>query len=366
MAASIEFEFKGNLQQLRRDLGEASRLAKQSASEISRSADIGSLFRRTPERRAERAFGALGTGLLTGDIGTAIAGFTEKISAFGLAAGAGIGVAIGVFEKFRHEINETAKAFDGLQQNLARPLGIQSGLGPEALASEIEAGNKKLEEAQEKRETIWNKINEFLHRGTMGGQSDTRFGGGRAGPAGPALAEQHAKIIEEAEQRLSQLAGIRADKELKIANLKLQAAQGSEKEAALAKVALEVEEKRAALLLSRRGNALDLFKSSLAIDVEAQAARLQIEKKFPTAVPPTIDQSVDVSGHTLSEILKSGLEPYIDNGVQKWRWPSETPSQTPAATMDQPQATLEGIGTGIDGIKSGIDQLKEKMDKYWS
>lgn len=404
-AGAIEFSFKGDLTQLRRDLREASRLAQQAAGEVSRSTAGGGIagaFRRTPERRAERAISQLGAGLLTGDIGMAIAGFTEKITAFGLAAGAGVGVAIGVFEKFHHEVIETAKAFDGLQQNLHRPLAFQGALGPEAISSELESGNKALQAALEKRESIWNKLNEFLHRGTTAGQADTRFGGAPVGPAGPDLAAQHDKIIEEALQRQNQLAGIRADKELQIANLKLMSAQGYEKEAALAKITLDAEEKRAALLLNRGGNALDLFKSNLAIDAESKAARTEIEKKFPDFHVPTTSANTDFFNSPIpgGRTAEPGESQYLVNQVEANRLASErlNAGLPPASSqfqdmvpqgffndyLNDPQGAIdkaffqgprsyqgpskgeEGIGTGIDGIKKGIDDLNQKMDRYWS
>lgn len=403
--AAIEFEFKGNLASLRRDLNEAARLAKASANETSRATretfneSISSAFRRTPERRAERAFAALGTGLLTGDIGLAIGSFTEKITAFGLAAGTGVGIAIGVFEKFRHEIHETNQTFDALRQDLSRPFALESRLGPEALTSLIEAGDKKLEAAVAKRESGWNKFAEFLNRGTIpAGSSDVRFGG--AAPVRTLTrGEELERLITEELERQAKRTAERADKELKIANLKLMAVTTSEKEADLAKITLDAEEKRAALLLNRPGgNTLDLFKSKLAIDVEEQAARLQVAKKFPLPPPaPVTPRSpVDVSGHTLSEILKSGLMPGADG---KWYWPEQNDvASPPPQALKLPTGppgwdynagtgewimermgfkrtigpsssgtgALDNVGTGIDGLKQGIDLLNQKMDRYWS
>lgn len=230
-SGSIEFEFKGNLAQLQRDLRSATRLAQQAARETGQATQRGfeggltSLFKRSPERRAERAFAGLGTALATGDVAQGLAAFTEKLSGLGLAAGIGVGVAIGIFEKFRHDIKETDAATETLRQHLNVPLKFQLGLGLEGLSSEIQQYSKEIDELEKKRESFGSKLVEFnrtQRQKTIRGRLGTELPFGPE-PAGPSK-EQAA--INEAEERSAKIAGQRADLELNIANLKLTAAQG--------------------------------------------------------------------------------------------------------------------------------------------
>lgn len=398
MGAAIEFEFKGNLAQLKRDLGEASRLAKATASDVSRttrdgfSGGIAGAFRRTPERRAERAIGTFGAGLLTGDPALAIAALSEKITGFGLVGGVAVGVVAVAFEKFRKQVEEASKAYEGLRSQLSRPLPLQTALGPEGITSQIESLSKAEDTLIEKRKSLGERLKEFFGGGTSpAGSADVRFGG-TAPSRQQTTAERNDAAIKESEKRLADLAAARADKELKIANIKLQAVSSSEKDAELAKITLDYEEKRAALLLSRTGgDSLDLFKSKLALDIEERASRLQIEKKFgPPPDPGELRTALDpipggrVAGVGESQQLVNELELNRRPDIRAtmglpWRYNPDTGESTLdylgfKRTEGTPMATEPGmggsrwdeIGTGIDGIKKGIDQLIAKVDEVWA
>lgn len=395
---AIEFSFKGDLSKLRRDLGEAARIAKSTAGQIERETRSGfdggvaGLFRRTPERRAERAISGLGSALATGDLGAGVLALTGKITAFGLAAGVGVGLAVETTRKFHDQIVETGNAVEALRGQLSRSVSIQGGLGEGGISKEIENLDAALGELEKKASSQGTKFADLLIKLKI---------------ATPLKdiddPKKRAQLIQEAEERSATLASKRADKELQIANLKLQAAQGQEKEAALAKIQLDYEEKRAALLLNRRGNALDLFKSDLANQVEAQAARLGVDSKFPEFHTPVTSANTDFSaapipgGRTAGPGESQAIVNQIEsNRLQFERLNAGLPASKsmfqdmvspgffqdylndPRGTIDKtffngPQSFPGGtgsnwdeIGTGIDGIKQGIDELNAKIDKYWA
>src|SRR6476661_8224839 len=104
MSASIEFMVNANLAAFKRAMREADQDVNNLVNNTRRKASqaqggLTGMFRRTPERRAERAIAGLGTALMTGDPATGIMAFTEKLSGLGLAAGIGVGAAVGYLIK---------------------------------------------------------------------------------------------------------------------------------------------------------------------------------------------------------------------------------------------------------------------------
>lgn len=108
---------------------------------------IAGLFRRSPLQRAERAFGELGANLATGNVAQGLASFVSRITGLGLITGAAVGAAIGVFQKFRGEITETTKAANELDKALAisgyATSAAQVGKSIDAISSSVDTLSKK-------------------------------------------------------------------------------------------------------------------------------------------------------------------------------------------------------------------------------
>lgn len=355
-SSAIEFEFKGNLAQLRRDLNEAARLAKQSSSDISRSTQGGfeggfaGLFRRSPERRAELAFHQLAADISTGDVGAAVANFGSRLSGLGLAAGIGVGVAIGLFQKFSSEIKETSKSLETLSEHLAKPAGLQGALGPEGITKEIESFKKESDDLAEKQKsigsTIASKFTSFSFGSYFGGKDYT------------AKTDPVAKAQLEDFNRLAYLTSRRADAELKIANLKLEAVTTSEKDASLAKITLEAEEKRAKLKLERPDDA-NLVKSLEAVNIEEKAARTAVEQKFK------VKQDEAELERRILDLKTSGLSVEEQQTAETRLRIAALQSQLGAARPDERQSIqnrLTPLQNQITGLPWDQKTHSERMD----
>lgn len=212
---------------------------------------VQSMFRRTPERRAETAisqfFGDLGSGNVQG----ALAGLTSKITGFGLAAGVGIGVAVETFIRAKSQIDEVDKSVSKLNQDLARPPGLQAGLGPEGIGKEMETTQKDLEDVVEKRKGFFQRIREAAIRGQpdIGGDP---YSSDAAGPTNRVPAASKAQI--EAGKRLKELARDRADAELDVVKARDISLNKSEEEGALFKLRLDTQQRLSKLGLEEGPN----------------------------------------------------------------------------------------------------------------
>lgn len=266
--AAITFDFGANLAPLKRDLNEAQAIARNAANNINRTTGRGGvadLFRRTPERRAERAFGALGASLATGDVATGLMAFGERLTGLGLAAGIGIGAAIGFIQSLSKEIKEADDATAKLHEELGKPIDVLGGLGAGEISKQIEALQKAGDENAEHTKGFMHGARKFFAGPLLGSAAEMDKG------------EQ--KDAADFAKRQADLSKLRADAEQKAANIKLQAVTSSEREATLAKIATEAEEKRAKLRLERKDDP-NLAKSLAAVTTEEKAARLEVEKKY--------------------------------------------------------------------------------------
>lgn len=270
--SSIEFEFKGNLAQLQRDLRAAARMAQQAARETGQATQKGfegglaGLFRRSPERRAELAFSRLAQDLSSGDIAGALSGFAERMSGLGLAAGIGVGASVVAFGKLREAIKNANEVHKALSTELEKPINVQLGLGAEGITKQIDAIEKALDRASTTGAKASVFIKDFLKFGPFGSTDSLANLEGQRG---------------ELAINAARLASQRAKDELDTANLKLRSVTLSEKEAALEKISLDAEQKRNAIRLDRKGETpVNLQRAIQAVNIEEKAAREEVERKF--------------------------------------------------------------------------------------
>lgn len=180
---------------------------------------IAGLFRRSPLQRAERAFGELGANLATGNVAQGLASFVGRITGLGLITGAAVGAAIGVFQKFRGEITETTKAANELDKALAisgyATSAAQAGKSIDAISSSIDALSKKSK-----------------------GIGATAFG-----IISPGFKKGLKDEIDAALAEFSRLEAQRPKAEARQTGIQAESLMGSQREADLAAIRLDKEEK---------------------------------------------------------------------------------------------------------------------------
>lgn len=184
---------------------------------------IAGLFRRSPLQRAERAFGELGANLATGNVAQGLASFIGRFTGFGLVAGAVVGAAIGVFQKFRGQITETTKAANELDKALA--ISGYATSAPQVEKS-IEAISTAVDTLSQKSKGIGAKAFGIISPGFKKG------------------------LEEELNAALAQFAELEAKRpraEAARTGIQAEALMGSEREAEKAAVRLDLEEKIAAI-----------------------------------------------------------------------------------------------------------------------
>jgi hypothetical protein len=240
-----------------------------------------SLFRRSPDRRAEQALSGFVADLSSGNVQGALTGIATRISGVGLAAGVGIGAAAELFLKAKEQIDAVDESVKKVNADLARPLALQSALGPEGIGKEIEAAMKDMDDLAKKRSGFVQRFAEAWQRGQRSSFemfSDTSGAADRQ----PAAAKTQQTIME----RLRELSSARADAEIDLVQARMRGLKVSEEEGEIEKINLDYQKKSAALFLERGltkpgRSAVDLLKSSLALqadrDLSIEAARQKAE-----------------------------------------------------------------------------------------
>lgn len=150
------------------------------------------LFKRTPGRRAERAVTGLLEGITTGDPSSAIMTLAGRMGGLGLAAAAGIGVAIEGFKILSEHIGHTHKLQEELHKSLREPayLTVETG-GAEAAIS------KFTERQEELMKQAGSKTQKFLNLASLTGQMSGLFPSfDTATPLTKSIQENKARIQE--------------------------------------------------------------------------------------------------------------------------------------------------------------------------
>jgi hypothetical protein len=212
-------------------------------------ASVGSIFRRSPFARAERALTDFAARLGGGDVTGAISGLLSRVTGFGLGTAVVLGTAALAAKKFRDEILESKNAVSAINNELATPLSVQGALGS-GIGGVIDRDKKLLDDLVDKRNTIGGKISEMLEHPTGPNRVTEdqerqmlRFGftpedvkSMREDRRDPAV-DSARKAQADIEERISKLVESRAKYEEDITNAKIRGLNGD-------KVGVAIEQNR--------------------------------------------------------------------------------------------------------------------------
>lgn len=269
-------------------------IATRGATNIQ--AKIAGLFKRDPEQRAENAIGRFIRSAAQGDIAGGIEGLTGAMSAFGLAAGVGIGAAIGLFIKFKGEIDATRKAHDALAEEInRRPLNIVTKLSDEGMAQALDRRQKLIADAAEKgKKTFGSELAE------AGKSVLPFFFGGKKEEGRERMEQVEAENAAISENKDIMIA--RANLAMEMVRIEGMRLSGHEKEAAIAKIMLDAEQKRTALASSGiTKEAFDIGDEAISRNAEqmidAEQARAAIKER-----------NLKIE-ERMADLIKKGLKP---------------------------------------------------------
>lgn len=263
-------------------------------------AQISGLFKRSPLHRAEQAFGDFAANLATGNVAQAVAGLVRRFSGLGLVIGTTIGAGALIWQKFKGQLDATAKAAAAVNTELAKPLAFQSNLGVEGITAQIATLDKALTDLAEKRRSLASRIQEAGVKGAPETFNETAFFRGELQP--PAIrttAEETAQ--ERGQKRIHALRLADVEAETALVNIHALSTQFSEKEAALEKNRIDAAQKRAALQLKFGRDpreAANLHKELLNINRDEKLTADEIERKDALKAKE-LDIEKDIAGQAL-------------------------------------------------------------------
>lgn len=242
---------------------------------------IAGLFRRSPLHRAERAFGDFAANLATGNVAQAVAGLAGRFTGLGLVIGATVGAGALIWQKFKGQLDATAKSMAAVNTELAKPLALQSSLGVEGITAQITTLDKALTDLAQKRRSFASRLQEAGVKGAPETFDENAFLRGQPQPASVRTTEEET-AQERGQKRIHalRLADVEAEKSL--VNIHALATQFSEKEAALEKNRVEAAQKRAALQLKFGADpreAANLHAELLNISRDEKLSADEIERK---------------------------------------------------------------------------------------
>jgi hypothetical protein len=261
---------------------------------------IQGLFRRDPSHRAERAISGLLGGLASGNVAGGIESIASKVSGLGLVVGVAIGGAAIVFQKLYGQLQETDKAAAALNKELARPLGLQSGLGPEGISKELEATSKAFDELADKRKSFASKLRAAGIAGAPEDWDET------TGKVKPRIEDTDRKSAEKGEARLRSLTEARADAEQRIVDIRKLGITTGEREMEIAKIKLEAQKKSAAIQLEAGKGPLEAAIMARRVATVGQGEQLEITaaNKLADAKERQLDIEIE-----LAKLERAGGDP---------------------------------------------------------
>lgn len=140
-------------------MNEAEKIVSRGASNIQNK--FASIFKRSPNMRAERAISGSLQAFASGDIASGIEAITGRMTGLGLVAGVAIGAGVAIFVKFHQEIMESNAAAKSLASTLAFAGNLR---GPEALAQRFTEVSKGVDTLIEKSEKLGPTVSRFFNQ----------------------------------------------------------------------------------------------------------------------------------------------------------------------------------------------------------
>ena len=317
---------------------------------------IAGLFKRSPTQRAERAFTELATQLTSGNVAQAVAGFAARLTGIGgLFAGVAIGAAVGLFQKFRGEIEATDKAAKALGVELATLGGTR---GPEEVAAKFKAISGSLDALTEKAKSTGNVLANFLDK-----YVNPVLGTGSRG-RGAAQASE----IEAGAKAMGKLLTDQARAEEAIAKSKVTALTVSQRDAQIEEVLASAAQKRSQIEEEATKFKLDLFTRKVAPKVRDPLIQASEEaaKKRKAAVITEAEAEIDAINET-ARIKEKQLQ--IDQNIAAQALLGISTEDQKISKLKQQLALLESqlqITTAIDKrqqIETSITQLKQQLSE---
>jgi hypothetical protein len=140
-AGTIQGEFGWSNSPLIAGMRDAENIASKGAANVQNK--FASIFKRSPNMRAERAISGSLQAFASGDIAGGIQDITSRMTGLGLAAGVAIGAGVAIFEKFREQIVATRKAHEALEEEMIkRPVSGVVGLSESGMSQALERRQK--------------------------------------------------------------------------------------------------------------------------------------------------------------------------------------------------------------------------------
>jgi hypothetical protein len=302
-----------------------------------------SLFKRTPDRRAELAISNLAGSLASGDLAGAVTSFAHRMSGLGIAAGVGVGVAAALFEKFHKQIEETKAAHEALLVEMGkRPVSIVTSLSGEGMEQALQTREKLVEDLRAKSEHTFGSELAETFKSFLAGPSLGAIGGKDNGKERMEVQKDINKATAEGKEIML----AHAELAQKLVAIRRQELEGDEHAAAIAKIALQTDQARAALKTKGlTGRAKDVAENALLRDEElsfhqadkkanAKEAELKMTERIVAL------QHKGLTGDDLKRV-KAGLEiQRLDQEIAA----EKSPQARRALQLERAQKVIEAHG----------------------
>lgn len=227
----------------RQELGNTEQVVNNGAARMQ--SRFASIFKRSPNMRAERALQGLFQSLAQGDIAGGIESIAHRMTGLGLAAAIGIGAGVAIFVKFKEQIDATRKAHEVLQAEIRKPLSIVTSLSSEGMEQALQSRKKLEEDLTEKSgKRFGSEIKEAFQSIVA-----ADLPGSDANP-GDASGRRRLGIEQDLNKSIAQRKEImmaQSDLAVSLLGIRRQELGGDERQAHIAKIVLETEQARAAL-----------------------------------------------------------------------------------------------------------------------
>lgn len=282
----------------RQELSNTEQVVTRGASNMQNK--FASIFKRSPNMRAERAISGSLQAFASGDIAGGIESITNRMTGLGLVAGVAIGAGVAIFMKFRDQIVATREAHAALEMEMTKhPLSVVSKLSTEGLSQALETRQKLLETAAEKsKHTFGSELGEAF-------TSTLAFGGRNEGKE---RVDQQ-KLENQASVENKEIMMKRAELAEKLAAIERMRETSGEHIANLAKINLKLEEEQAAL--KGKGLSAAAFRKEDAALVDTAQRAIGHEDKRAASK----ERSLAIE-EKIANLVKKGLKPEDEKKVR--------------------------------------------------
>lgn len=252
------------------------------------------IFKRSPHMRAERALSGLFESLASGNIAGGIQSISSRMTGLGLIAGVAIGAGVAIFAKFREQIIASREAHEALEHEItSHPLTIVTKLSDEGMAQALQKRQQLVADAAKKGgKTLGSELLE-AGRSTL-----PFFFGHEQGEKRMEDVKAETAALEEGKQIMI----ARANLAMELTNIESARLSGHEREANVAKILLDTEQKRNALASS------GVTKKAFDIGDEALSrnAEIMIDAENKRAAGKERNLALE---EKMANLIKGGLKP---------------------------------------------------------